>query len=174
MPMFYDGDFVTTYRVMEEFVASGQARAIGVSNFEIHHLDKLLAGTSIRPLVNQVELHPYFTNAELAAYCAERDRALGAWSRRARGVLGDAVIAGIAEAAGVSHRRRWCWHGTSLRGTLRSRSPHTCRSPTGELRCNRGEPDGVANRGARRTGQGRAGPHGQAPGRLRPDVSIRF
>ncbi|MEW6859238.1 aldo/keto reductase [Trueperella pyogenes] len=103
MPMFYDGDFVTTYRVMEEFVASGQARAIGVSNFEIHHLDKLLAGTSIRPLVNQVELHPYFTNAELAAYCAERGIGVEAWSPLGRGgVLGDAVIAGIAEAAGAT------------------------------------------------------------------------
>ncbi|QOR47709.1 aldo/keto reductase [Trueperella pecoris] len=97
MPMYYGGDFITTYRVMEEFVASGQARAIGVSNFEIHHLEKLLSGVSIKPAVNQVEIHPYFTNTELAAYCAEYGIAVEAWSPLGRGrVLNDAVIGAIA------------------------------------------------------------------------------
>ncbi len=109
MPMFYGGDFITTYRVMEEFVASGQARAIGVSNFEAHHLEKLLSGTSILPAVNQIELHPYFSNSELAAFCSEREIAVEAWSPRRR----------------APRRRRWCSPGTLPRATSRSRSPYT-------------------------------------------------
>lgn len=103
MPMFYGGDFITTYRVMEEFVASGQARAIGVSNFEAHHLEKLLSGTSILPAVNQIELHPYFSNSELAAFCSEREIAVEAWSPLGRGgVLADPVIGEVAAEAGAT------------------------------------------------------------------------
>lgn len=112
MPMFYGGDFITTYRVMEEFVESGQARAIGVSNFEIHHLEKLASGTSILPAVNQIELHPYFTNAELAAYCAERGIAVEAWSPLGRGgVLDDPVIGEVAAEVGATPAQAvLAWH----------------------------------------------------------------
>ncbi|VEI13298.1 aldo/keto reductase [Trueperella bialowiezensis] len=98
MPMFYDGDFVTTYRVMEEFVHAGTAKSIGVSNFETYHLDKLMAGTSIPPAVNQIELHPYFQNREVANYCMERGIAVESWSPLGRGgVLADPVIGEIAQ-----------------------------------------------------------------------------
>lgn len=112
MPMFYGGDFITTYRVMEEFVASGQARAIGVSNFEVHHLEKLLSGVSIPPAVNQIEIHPYFRNAEVAGYCAGRGIAVEAWSPLGRGgVLGDDVVKRVATEAGATPAQAvLAWH----------------------------------------------------------------
>ncbi|MDO5025191.1 MAG: aldo/keto reductase [Trueperella sp.] len=98
VPMYYDGDFVTTYQVMEEFVADGRARAVGVSNFEGYHIDKLLdAGCSV-PAVNQVELHPYFQNREVVAYCQAHGIAVEAWSPLGRAtVLTDPTILQIAE-----------------------------------------------------------------------------
>src|SRR5690606_18717773 len=60
LPMHYDGDFVSTWKTLEEFAADGRARSIGVSNFEPAHLDLLAAETSTVPAVNQVEIHPYF------------------------------------------------------------------------------------------------------------------
>ncbi|MFP7696983.1 aldo/keto reductase [Trueperella sp. LYQ143] len=96
MPMYYNSDFVTTFRVMEEFLADGRARTIGVSNFETHHLDKLLAGAQTVPAVNQIELHPYFQNRELASYCQEHGIAVESWSPLGRGrVLQDATITDI-------------------------------------------------------------------------------
>lgn len=103
MPMFYDGDFVTTFKVMEEFVADGWAKSIGVSNFETYHLDKLIAGASIVPAVNQIEIHPYCQNREVANYCKERGIAVESWSPLGRGgVLDDPVIAEIAREVGAS------------------------------------------------------------------------
>ena len=57
--------------MLEEFKADGRARSIGVSNFQIAHLERLAAETDTVPAVNQIELHPYFTNHEVAAYCDE-------------------------------------------------------------------------------------------------------
>lgn len=103
MPMFYDGDFVTTFRVMEEFARAGQARSIGVSNFETYHLDKLMDGTEIAPAVNQIEIHPYFQNREVAKYCQERGIAVESWSPLGRGgVIADPVIGQIAGEVGAT------------------------------------------------------------------------
>lgn len=98
VPMHYDGDFVTTYQVMEEFVADKRARAVGVSNFEGYHIDKLLAAGCSVPAVNQIELHPYFQNREVAAYCRDHGIAVEAWSPLGRTVvLDDPTILQIAE-----------------------------------------------------------------------------
>ena len=103
MPMFYDGDFVSTYQAMEQFVASGQARSIGVSNFETYHLDTLIAGAKIAPAVNQIEIHPYFQNRGVATYCQERGIAVQAWSPLGRGgVLNDPVIIEVAHEVGAT------------------------------------------------------------------------
>src|SRR6185312_16257530 len=71
LPTLYDGDYVSTWRVMEEFKADGRARSIGVSNFQVAHLERLAQETDTVPAVNQIELHPYVTNETVAGYCRE-------------------------------------------------------------------------------------------------------
>jgi 2,5-diketo-D-gluconate reductase A len=98
MPGEYDGDFVSTYKTMEEFVADGRARSIGVSNFQVHHLEKLLEETDIVPVVNQIELHPYFANAAVKEFGESKGIHTEAWSPIAQGdVLDDDVIVEIAK-----------------------------------------------------------------------------
>jgi 2,5-diketo-D-gluconate reductase A len=87
---------------LEEFYRDGRARSIGVSNFQPHHLRRLHTECEIIPAVDQVEVHPYLTQQELRAFCAEHQIAVEAWSPLARGgdLLQDPVIVSIAEAAG--------------------------------------------------------------------------
>ncbi|MGV0994295.1 MAG: aldo/keto reductase [Mycobacterium sp.] len=102
LPTLYDGDFVTTWKTLEEFKADGRARSIGVSNFQIHHLQELARETDTVPAVNQIEVHPYFTNDEVRAYGVEHNIATEGWSPIARGkVLGDPVVSRIARATGA-------------------------------------------------------------------------
>jgi 2,5-diketo-D-gluconate reductase A len=101
LPTRYDGDFVSTWRTMEEFYRDGRARSIGVSNFQPHHLRRLHAESEITPAVNQIEVHPYFTQDEVRGFCAEHQIAVEAWSPIAQGlVLNDPTVASIASQAG--------------------------------------------------------------------------
>jgi 2,5-diketo-D-gluconate reductase A len=101
LPTLYDGDFVSTWRVLEEFNRDGRARSIGVSNFEVEHLERLAAETDTVPAVNQIELHPYLLNEEVRAYGEERGIATEAWSPIAQGeVLDDPLITEISERLG--------------------------------------------------------------------------
>jgi 2,5-diketo-D-gluconate reductase A len=98
LPTLYDGDFVSTWKALEEFRQEGEARSIGVSNFEIDHLERLAAECEVVPAVNQIELHPYFQNADVRRYGEEHGIATQAWSPIAQGeVLGDPDIGEIAE-----------------------------------------------------------------------------
>ena len=101
LPTLYDGDYVSTWRTMVEFVEAGRARSIGVSNFQPEHLDRIVAETGVVPAVNQIETHPYFTN-EAAREASHRHGTLvEAWSPLAQGaVLDDEVIGKIAAAHG--------------------------------------------------------------------------
>lgn len=102
LPTRYDGDFVSTWTTLEDFKSDGRARSIGVSNFQIHHLQELARETTTVPAVNQIEVHPYFTNDALRAYGVEHDIATQAWSPIAQGkVLGDPVVQRIARATGA-------------------------------------------------------------------------
>ncbi len=74
------GLFIETWKAFEELYKSGRVKAIGVSNFQPHHLDELLAVATIKPVVNQIELHPYFPQAELREYCKRHDIAIESWS----------------------------------------------------------------------------------------------
>src|ERR687898_1653959 len=65
LPTLYDGDFMATWRTLEDFHRDGRARSIGVSNFQIEHLEQLAAETDIVPAVNQIEGQPYPTNKPL-------------------------------------------------------------------------------------------------------------
>jgi 2,5-diketo-D-gluconate reductase A len=103
LPMLYGGDFVSTWKVLEEFAKDGRARSIGVSNFQPAHLVRLAAETDTIPSVNQIEVHPYFTNEEVRAYGRDHGIATEAWAPLAKGkVLNDPVLDRIAKARGQS------------------------------------------------------------------------
>ena len=96
-----DVDYVETWKAMEEIYASGRCRAIGVSNFQAHHLRRLFSQAQVRPAVNQIEVHPYLTQEELRAFDADHEIVTEAWSPIAQGkVLGDPAIVAIAERLG--------------------------------------------------------------------------
>lgn len=96
-----DVDYVETWKAMEEIYASGRCRAIGVSNFNPHHLRRLFAETEVRPAVNQIEVHPYLANDEVRAFDAEHEIVTEAWSPIAQGkVLDDPAIVAVAETLG--------------------------------------------------------------------------
>ncbi|OMC20966.1 aldo/keto reductase [Mycobacterium colombiense] len=101
LPTLYNGDFVSTWKVFEEFARDGRARSIGVSNFQVAHLDRLVNETDTVPSVNQIEVHPYFGNDEVRAYGREHGIATEAWAPIAQGkVLDDPVINRVAEGRG--------------------------------------------------------------------------
>ena len=101
LPTLYDGDYVSTWETFEQWAAEGRARSIGVSNFEVEHLERLAAECDVVPAVNQIELHPYFQNEEVRRYGEERGIATQAWSPIAQGeVLDDPAIREIAERLG--------------------------------------------------------------------------
>jgi 2,5-diketo-D-gluconate reductase A len=103
LPTLYGGDFVSTWRTLEEFKADGRARSIGVSNFQVAHLERLAEETDTVPAVNQIEVHPYFGNEDVRGFDARKGIATQAWSPIAQGkVLGDPVITRIAESVGRS------------------------------------------------------------------------
>ncbi|MDX6707470.1 MAG: 2,5-diketo-D-gluconate reductase [Solirubrobacteraceae bacterium] len=103
LPTLYDGDFVSTWKSLEEFQRDGRARSIGVSNFQVEHLERLTAETDIAPAVNQIELHPYFRNEDVSAYGQAHGIATEAWSPIAQGkVLDDPAITAIAAKHGKS------------------------------------------------------------------------
>jgi 2,5-diketo-D-gluconate reductase A len=92
------GDFVETWRAMEEIYRSERVKAIGVSNFQQHHLQKLLDGTETIPAVDQIEVHPYLTQDTLRGFNAQHGIATEAWSPIAQGrVLDDPTLETIAE-----------------------------------------------------------------------------
>jgi 2,5-diketo-D-gluconate reductase A len=101
LPTRYGGDFVSTWRTLAEFVADGRATSIGVSNFQPDHLRRIIDETGVVPVVNQIEVHPYFGNEAARAASHEHGIAVEAWSPIAQGaVLDDEVIGKIAAAHG--------------------------------------------------------------------------
>ncbi len=101
LPTKYDGDFVSTWQTLEEFYREGRARSIGVSNFQPHHLRRLHEETEITPAVNQIEVHPFLTQDDARAFCAEHQIAVEGWSPIGQGaVLDDPAIGSIAERVG--------------------------------------------------------------------------
>ncbi len=101
LPTRYDGDFVSTWKALEEFYRDGRARSIGVSNFQPHHLRRLHENTEVPPAVNQIEVHPYLTQDEVRGFCAEHGIAVEAWSPIGQGLeLEDPTIVSIAQRVG--------------------------------------------------------------------------
>ncbi|MBF7028662.1 aldo/keto reductase [Staphylococcus kloosii] len=99
-PCEEDGLFIESYKAMEELYEEGKIKAIGVCNFEQHHLETLMKETKVTPAVNQIEVHPYFNQHELQAYCDEKDIAVTAWMplMRNKGLLDHPIIVDIAKS----------------------------------------------------------------------------
>jgi diketogulonate reductase-like aldo/keto reductase len=97
----YD-QYVDTYKAMEKIYKDGRAKAIGVCNFDIEHLERLLNECEVVPVVNQVERHPYFQQRELQDFCEKHHIILEAYSPLMNGkdVLNDPVVKEIAKAHG--------------------------------------------------------------------------
>ena len=101
LPTQYGGDYVSTWRTLNEFVADGRATSVGVSNFQPDHLDRIVEETGFVPAVNQIEVHPYFTNEAARAASIRHGVEVEAWSPIAQGgVLDDEVITKIAAEVG--------------------------------------------------------------------------
>ncbi|MEW4371134.1 aldo/keto reductase [Paenibacillus kandeliae] len=97
------GKYKDSWRAMEKLYKEGRIRAIGVSNFQPHHLDDLLADAEVVPAVNQVEFHPLLTQNELLDYSAQKGIQVEAWSPLARGKLFDnETVKAIGEKYGKS------------------------------------------------------------------------
>ncbi|NTU27040.1 glyoxal/methylglyoxal reductase [Bacillus tequilensis] len=87
-----------TWRALEKLYKDGKIRAIGVSNFQVHHLEELLKDAEIKPMVNQVEFHPRLTQKEVRDYCKANGIQMEAWSPLMQGqLLDNEVIAQIAK-----------------------------------------------------------------------------
>ncbi len=160
LPTLYDGDFVSTWQTLEEFKRDGRARSIGVSNFQVAHLERLAKETDTVPAVNQIEVHPYFANDEVRAYGQKHGIVTEAWSPIAQGaVLDDQVVEGIADATGKSPAQVVLrWH--IQRGDIVFPKSVTPRADQGELRDLRLRTEPGRHRRAQRAGQGREGPQG--------------
>ncbi|MFC4942565.1 aldo/keto reductase [Pseudonocardia sp. GCM10023141] len=94
--------YVETWQAFEKIAAEGKARAIGVSNFQIPHLERLAAETGTVPAVNQIELHPRLAQADLRGYHQEHGIATEAWSPLAQGgdLLRDERVTDLAAKVG--------------------------------------------------------------------------
>ncbi|MEU2787972.1 aldo/keto reductase [Streptomyces sp. NPDC007100] len=97
-PMPAKDTFVDTYRAFEKIYEEGRAKAIGVSNFQPAHLERLLGETSVVPAVDQIELHPQLQQSEARAFHARHRIATEAWSPLGQGkdLLQDSTITGLA------------------------------------------------------------------------------
>ncbi|MFL6027140.1 MAG: aldo/keto reductase [Friedmanniella sp.] len=97
-PMF--DQYVDTWRAFEKLQADGRIRSIGVSNFEIEHLERLFEETGVVPAVNQVELHPQFPQAELRAFHAEHGILTESWGPigQGKGLLENEHVLKVARA----------------------------------------------------------------------------
>jgi diketogulonate reductase-like aldo/keto reductase len=98
-PLPKRNDYVETWKAFEKLYADGRVRSIGVSNFQTNHLNRLFAETDVKPVLNQIELHPGFPQLELRAFHADNEMLTEAWSPigQGSGLLDDPTIGSIAE-----------------------------------------------------------------------------
>ncbi len=162
LPTRYDGDFVATWRTLITFLRDGRARSIGVSNFQVPHLERLAAATDVVPTVNQIEVHPYLTNEAVRAYGRAHEIATEAWSPIAKGrVLDDPAVARIAEKVGRTPAQvvlRWhIQHGDIV--FPKSTSPARMRENMGLFDFALDADDDAALDALDRGDAGRTGPH---------------
>ncbi|MBM7693765.1 diketogulonate reductase-like aldo/keto reductase [Peribacillus deserti] len=93
-----EGKYKDAWKALETLYKDGRVKAIGVSNFQIHHLEDLMKDAEIKPMINQVEYHPRLTQKELQAFCREQGIQMEAWSPLMQGqLLDNEVLAEIAQ-----------------------------------------------------------------------------
>lgn len=93
-----EGKYTEAWRAFEKLYDEGRVKAIGVSNFHQQHLEDIFAMCRVKPMVNQLEYHPYLAQSEMRAYCEAQDIRLEAWAPLNRGgVFEEAVIQELAE-----------------------------------------------------------------------------
>ncbi|MBT2716142.1 aldo/keto reductase [Bacillus sp. ISL-57] len=98
-----EGKYKEAWRALETLYKEGKVKAIGVSNFQIHHLKDLMEDAEVKPMVNQVECHPRLTQKEIQAFCKEQGIQLEAWSPLMQGeLLDNDVLQAIATKHGKS------------------------------------------------------------------------
>lgn len=103
MPDAYDGNYPDLWRLMLEFRDAGLARHVGVSNFQISHLQRLEKEVGEFPAVNQIEIHPWFANNQVRNYTKEHGGLIEAWSPLARGrFFDDADLQATAKRLGCT------------------------------------------------------------------------
>lgn len=96
------GKFKDTWKALEKLYHDGAVRAIGVSNFQIHHLQDVMADCTIKPMVNQVEYHPLLIQRELLAFCKENQIQMEAWSPLMQGNLDQPLLHELSQKYGKS------------------------------------------------------------------------
>lgn len=94
------GKYKDTWKALEKLYKDGVVRAIGVSNFQIHHLEDLMADSEVVPMVNQVEYHPLLTQEPLRAFCRDNQIQLEAWSPLMQGHLDLPLLQELAQKYG--------------------------------------------------------------------------
>ena len=101
-PLPQRNEYIPTWKTFEKLVEAGKARSIGLSNFKPAHIDRLLAESTIRPTVNQIQLNPRITRPEQRAYNSEHGIVTEAWSPLGAGndLLEDPTLAAIAAQYG--------------------------------------------------------------------------
>lgn len=87
-----EGKYKEAWRALETLYKEGRVKAIGVSNFQVHHLEDLMNDAEIKPMVNQVEYHPRLTQKEIQEFCQEHGIQLEAWSPLMQGQLLDNLV----------------------------------------------------------------------------------
>lgn len=91
------GMYIDTWKALERLYSEGMVRAIGVSNFQTHHMEDIFEMCTVKPMVNQVEYHPYLTQRELQLFCQEHNVQLEAWSPLMQGkILEDPILVKLA------------------------------------------------------------------------------
>ena len=92
--------YIDTYKALEKLYHDGRVKAIGVCNFDIEHLERILNECEVKPVLNQVECHPHLAQFELKEFCAKHDIFVEAWGPLEQGgdILKDEVVKQIAEA----------------------------------------------------------------------------
>lgn len=111
-PMPAYDEYVETYQALEKLYHDGKVKAIGVSNFNIEHLERIFSECKVKPVLNQIECHPYLQQDELKTFCKQHDIYIESWSPLGQGgeVLNDKVITEIAEKYGKTSAQviiRW-------------------------------------------------------------------
>lgn len=93
------GKYKEAWKALEYLYKEGRVKSIGVSNFQVHHLQDLLGDAEIKPVINQIEFHPYLTQQKVREFCKENEIQVEAWSplMAGNGLLENEILKEIAE-----------------------------------------------------------------------------